>query len=125
MVPFLKPQEMDQVWEALESGACVASFTQRERQWVEFWKSMGRRDGKELTRTARSLLSQGDDKASGLTSYLVGAGMAGHLMQGDREGALDLWKAHGSRLSTAESSSMLFRILVASSAPAVAPIAAR
>ena len=47
--------------------------------------------------------------------FLVASGMAGALMQGNREESLRLWEAHRSSLFGADKPDLLFRLLSADS----------
>jgi len=115
VVPFLNPDELDAVWKNLESGACVRSFTLRDRQWIALLKAVGKKDGRTMAGTARALLEQEQDLSEGPMTYLIATGMLGHLVQGEREESLRLWQKYQSRIG-GDQQALLFRFLAALSA---------
>lgn len=115
IVPYLRPHELDAVWEALASGPCAASLTPAERQWISLFKAAGKRDGAAMARDAQALLASGMAMPPAAVKYLVASGMLGHLAQGDRPEALRLWTKYGSEIFGSGEPDLLFRLLAAES----------
>jgi hypothetical protein len=111
MIPFLRPHELDKVWNALGAGACVPFFTTRDLQWIELFQAIGRRDAGTMATAAEALLEHERDLPKGPMSYLVASGMLGYLVQGDKEGSLRLWQKYRTALYAAGEQSVLFRLL--------------
>ncbi|MBI5665727.1 MAG: spermidine synthase [Nitrospirae bacterium] len=115
MTPYLRPAELDALWNTLESGACARVLTETEREWIGLFKAVGRRDAKAMSDTARSLLEKERDLPEGPTRYLVASGMLGSLVKGDKGESLRLWNNYKSRIYGTDRPSLLFRILAAES----------
>jgi len=113
MIPFLRPNELDAVWKALEAGGCVGSFTPREKEWLSLLKAVSRRDAVAMASAAKALLEKEQDIPQGPMRYLVAAGMLGYLVQGNREEALRLWRDYKSKIYETGQPALLFRLLTA------------
>ncbi len=115
MTPYLRPVEMEALWNTLESGACARLLTDTERKWIELFEAVGRRDAKTMADTSRTLLEKDSNLPEGPTRYLVASGMLGSLVKGDKGESLRLWNNYKSRIYGADRPSLLFRILAAES----------
>jgi hypothetical protein len=115
MIPYLRPQELEGVWEKLESGPCARLLSPPEKNWVALFKAAGKRDGGAMVSGARVLLESGPQIGPEAVRFLIASGMVGSLMQGDKDGALRLWSAYRSRLFGTAQPDLFFRLLVADS----------
>jgi len=115
MVPYLRPQEMEPVWNRLESSPCARFLTVPERNWFALFKSIGRRDAGAMASGARTILESGERLPAEVVQYVVAAGMLGSLSLGERQSAYGLWTAYGPKLFNDARPSLLYRILVAES----------
>ena len=115
MVPYLRPRELELIWESLESGRCGSSFTQTERDYISFFKAVGRRDAKAMAGLANTLLEGDTDITPVRMRYLVAAGMLGSLSEGNKDEAYRLWSTYISGLPGHSQSGTLFRFLVSNS----------
>lgn len=117
MTPYLRPVELDALWNTLESGACARVLTDSEREWIGLFKAVGRRDARTMADTSRTLLDKDSNLPEGPTRYLVASGMLGSLVKGDKVESLLLWNNYKSRIYGTDQPSLLFRILAAESVP--------
>jgi spermidine synthase len=115
MTAHLTPGELAAVWKKLESGGCARSLSPTERNWIELFKAIGKRDAPAMVRTASMVLETGQPMPPAMTKYGVASGMLGFLMQGDRAGSLRLWSTYGSGIVGAGEPDLLLRLLVAES----------
>ena len=115
MSAYLNPEELDAVWKRLEAKPCSRSLTKRQRNWLAFFKAVGRRDPKTMEVTAKTLLAQEQDIPQGASRLLVASAMLGSLSQGNQGGSLRLWEEYRSKLFGAEGPNMIFRLLAAES----------
>lgn len=110
VVPDLSIQEVDAIFRELGSGACAASFSPVERQWLTLLRAVGWRDGAGMTSAARKLLSMEPVMSPPSRHYAVAAGMLGAIAQGDPAGAREIWSRFGG--SIASDRELLLRMLV-------------
>ena len=115
MVSYLRPHELELIWKSLESGRCSSSFTQTERDYISFFKAVGRRDAKAMAGLANTLLVRDSDITPVRMRYLTAAGMLGNLSDGNKDGAYRLWSAYGNKINEDPPSGGLFRLLVSNS----------
>ncbi len=118
LIPYLRPQEMEALWEKLEAGPGAPTLSAAERDWIALFKAAGRRDAGAMVRGAQTLLDGGRPIPPEGAKFLVASGMAGALMQGDREGASRLWSLYRARLFGAGPPDLSFRLLAAEAAVA-------
>ena len=110
MVPYLRPQELETVWNKLESGSCARFLSLAEKNWIALFKAVGRRDAGAMV-----LLENVQRMDPEPFRFLVTSGMVGSLIQGDREGSLRLWNAYRSHLFETRQPDLFFRLLTAES----------
>src|SRR5258708_7571154 len=91
--PMLSPDDARAVWERIERGPCSSRVAPDERQWIDLMKAVGNRAAPDMARLAEALLAKPSDLPTGHRQYLMAAGMAGYLPQGQRAEA----GARGSR----------------------------
>jgi spermidine synthase len=115
MAPYLRPQEMEAVWNRLESVPCARSLTLPERNWIALFKSISRRDAGAMVSGARAVLESGERMPAEVVKFVVASSMLGSLTLGDRHGASRLWSAYGPLLFKDGQPSLLYRILIAES----------
>ena len=115
MVPYLRPQELDAVWQKMESGPCTRSLPPAERNWIDLFKAVGRRDAGAMASGARTILGGKQQMQQEEIKFLVTSGATGSLMQGDKAGALGLLSAYRSGTFGAAGPDLLFRMLTADS----------
>jgi hypothetical protein len=115
MSAYLIPEELDAVWKRLEAKPCSGSLTKRQRNWLDFFKAVGRRDPIAMEVTAKNLLAQEQDIPQGASRLLVASAMLGSLAQGDQEGSLRQWQEYRSKLFGTDGPNTIFRLLAAES----------
>ena len=118
MVPYLRPQELDAIWKILESGPCASSLSSAEKEWIALFKAVGKRDAARISGGAKTILTNNQPKQQEALKFLVAAGMAGFLMQGDKAGSLALWSTYRTGIFGAGQPDLLFSLLEANSSPA-------
>jgi spermidine synthase len=113
---YLSPHELDAVWDKLGSVPCAASLSAGEKNWIALFRAVGDRDAQAMVRLAKTLLENEMLMPQAAEKYLVAAGMAGSLMQGDKLGAHSLWTTYQSDIFDKTGPDLLFQMLVARSA---------
>ena len=109
MLPDVTPAELDAIWRGFESAPCAKELSARDRVWLQFLETVGRRDPKGMAAGARLILASEQGLRPRSMRYLVAAGMLGSIVSGDRTGARELWSRHPVDLSD----DLLLRVLVA------------
>jgi spermidine synthase len=92
--PMLSADEATAVWERIERAPCAAQLTADQRQWIDLFRAVGERSAPGMGRIAEALLAKTSDLPSGHRQYLIAAGMAGYLAQGQRAEAATLWNRY-------------------------------
>ena len=115
MAPYLRPQELESVWNRLESSPCAGSLTLPERNWIALFKAIGRQDAGAMVSGARTILESRQRMPVEVVQFVVASSMLGSLTLGDRQEAFRLWSAYGPKLFSDGRPSLLYRILVAES----------
>src|SRR5207248_860722 len=89
--PLLGAEDSLAVWERLERAPCAPALAPGQRAWIALFKAVGRRDAAAMAAGAEVLLAVPSDLPRGHRQYLMAAGMAGYLAQGERAKAAALW----------------------------------
>lgn len=113
MIPYLRPHEMNAVWNRLEMGPCTRSLASTERNWIELFKAIGKRDAGGIVNAAKTLLDSEQHMPPDAIRFVIASGMLGSLMQGDREEAYRLWSSYKSSMFGTREPDLFFRLLVA------------
>src|SRR5258708_29313099 len=79
---MLSSNEAKTLWEGIERGPCSSHLAPDERQWIDLVKAVGNRSAPDMARLAEALLAKPSDLPAGHRQYLMAAGMAGDLPQG-------------------------------------------
>ncbi len=88
LVPYLTPEELEEIWSNLESQACMSSLPQTHIKWFKLVRATSDRDGKMMARLATELLKYTDPKKdTGIYEYLLSAAMLGYLSGGNTQAA--------------------------------------
>ncbi|MEW6601933.1 MAG: hypothetical protein AB1499_13250 [Nitrospirota bacterium] len=112
---YLAPGELSAVWDKVTSVPCSSSLSASEKNWISLFRATGERDSASMVRLANTLLETEVQMTRSAARYLVAAGMAGSLMQDDRQGAHNLWTTYRSELFDAAGPDLLFQLLAAKS----------
>jgi hypothetical protein len=115
MIPYLRPQELETVWNKLESSPCAHLLSPAEKNGMALFKAVGRRDAGAMVSGAKVILESKQQIDPEALRFLVASGMVGSLMQGDRDGSLRLWSAYRPRIFGTVQPDLFFRLLVADS----------
>ncbi len=115
MIPYLRPGEMDAVWKRLEAGPCAGSLSKSERDWIELFKAIGKRDPGKMMADAKVILESEPQMTPNEIKFVVASGMMGCLARGDRGESLRLWSAYRSRMFETGRPDLFFSLLLADS----------
>lgn len=115
IVTYLRLNELDAIWKILESGPCTKTFSSLEKEYISFFKAVGRRDAELMASTAKTLLNSDQEITPVRIQYLVAAGMLGNLAQRNKAESYKLWSAYKNVLFGNGKLPLLFRFLVANS----------
>ena len=107
--PYLAPEQARALWAHLGSRPCFASLHEFQRRWIALFHAVGARDAARMAGLAAHLLATQEELGADAREYLLMAAMAGYLAAGNRERALELWRAQADRVGRAASPA--FRLL--------------
>ncbi len=116
LIPYLRPQELSALWAKLESGSCFRLLSSEEKEWIGLLRAVGSRNADAMVRGAKAILERGKGLDKDTLRFLVASGMAGSLMQGDRDGSLRFWAGYRSLLFGDGQPDLFFRMLAAEGA---------
>lgn len=116
VIPYLRPGELEAVWETLETGGGAAALTTEERALISLLKAVGKRDAQAMASAAVRLLHYRQQLPPEATDYAVAAGMLGFLAQGNQKAARKLCSVHRPETFEGSGQGLLFRLLAAHSA---------
>jgi spermidine synthase len=114
-IPYLRPNELDNLWDILEKGACFRTMTLDEREWIALFKAVGRRDAAAMAEISRDILQKKDRLKPAAIRYLVAAGMLGSIVNGDRTQSALLWEQYRHIIAAEKKKELLIDILAAQS----------
>lgn len=107
--PYLAPDDALAVWQQIMARPCFGELQDFQRRWLALFRAGAARDGARMAEHAAFLLATQPGIGSEAREYLLLAGMSGHLSIGNREAALELWRAHKDKIRAPGSA--LFRLL--------------
>jgi len=80
VLPYLTTGELERFWLKLETMPCGRNLNPHELQWVELYKSIGRKDEESMELLSIALLNQPQFLSEGRANYLLGIGMISLLV---------------------------------------------
>src|SRR5581483_6187721 len=89
--PLLGERDSGEIWERFERAPCARSLAPEQRAWLALFRAVARRDAAAMAAGAEILLAGRSELPPGHRQYLLAAGMAGSLAQGQRAKAAALW----------------------------------
>ncbi|NJO15778.1 MAG: fused MFS/spermidine synthase [Thioploca sp.] len=91
-LPYLSPQEMDVIWNDIESASCFAQLPQTIQQWTNLYKAISQRNFEQILQFANELLPQANSIAdSKANDYLLMVAMLAHIALQDYNSAMVLF----------------------------------
>jgi len=97
----LSPTEAGAVWKRVAAAPCYARLDDLDRDWFRLYTAIGARDTATMAEVAPRLLERVPDLLSGQVQYLLTAGLAGLVTQGELDAGVRLWNAHATAASRA------------------------
>ena len=107
--PYLAPDDAGAVWQQIMARPCFAELQEFQKRWLVLFRAAAARDAARMAEHATHLLGTQPGLGTEAREYLLLAGMAGHIATGNRPAALELWRAHKSRIRSPGSAA--FRLL--------------
>jgi spermidine synthase len=107
--PYLSWDDLAPVWGRLASGRCYATLQEFQQAWIALFRAVATRDAARMGELATGLLGTQGDLGNEARDYLLLAAMSGLIASGQKDEALEVWKAHGERGRAAASAP--FRLL--------------
>ena len=92
--PYLSAFDADRLWARLGAQACGGRIAADQRQWLDLYRAIGRRDAAAMAKLAEALLEASSDLPKGHRQYLITAAMTGHLAHKDKAAAAAVWNRH-------------------------------
>ena len=94
MTPLLPAVDATAMWNRIASPPCQLRLTESQAAWLELFRAVARRDASTMARLAEILLDARFTHSNAQNRYLIIAGMAGHLVGGDKAKAAAIWNGH-------------------------------
>jgi spermidine synthase len=107
--PYLAPDDALAVWQQIMARPCFGGLQDFQQRWLALFRAAAARDGARMAEHAAFLLATQPGVGTEAREYLLLAGMSGHLSIGNRQAALELWRAHKDRIRAPGSA--VFRLL--------------
>jgi len=114
--PYLAPDDAGPVWQRMLSSECFSSLQEFQRRWLVLFRAVAMRDAARMAEHAAHLLASQAELGAEAREYLLLAAMSGHLAAGEKDAALELWRAHKAKLRNAATPA--FRLLRCQAEPA-------
>ena len=115
LVSYLRPNELQLIWQQLNVQQCKTQWTAIESSWLDLVIAIGERDAEKMQTLAEKLLEQDKNTTAARQKYLVAVAMLGNLAQGQKQRALALWDNYGGDLFVDKQPLMMFRMLIENS----------
>jgi spermidine synthase len=107
--PHLAPDDAGAVWTRVQAGACYATLSDSQREWLALARAVGTRDAARMAALAEGLLATQAGLGAEAREYLVMAAMTGRLATREKQKALALWREESTRLRLAAPAFRLLR----------------
>jgi hypothetical protein len=92
---YLSPQEMDVIWNDIESAPCFAQLPQTIQQWANLYKAIGQRNFQQILQFANELLPKvGSIADSKENDYLLMVAMLAHIALQEDDRAMALFRRY-------------------------------
>jgi len=88
----LAPEAAGQVWARLMQSDCAKAADPAEREWLDLFAAVARRDAEAMSRHGRALLDSAGDAKNVLTNYAFLAALTGDVCLGERARAEELFQ---------------------------------
>ncbi len=89
---YLHPDELAQLWSAVEAIACGQDLNGYEARWLKLFKAVSRRDTADMLQLSTQLLQQPQLLTPTRSKYLLGIGMLSLLATERHQEARQLWQ---------------------------------
>jgi predicted membrane-bound spermidine synthase len=99
--PFLTWEDLAPLWSRVQGTRCFPTLHAFQQRWIALFRAVAARDGARMAEHASALLGTQSDAGTEAREYLLAAAMAGSIAAGNREAALETWRAHGERARSA------------------------
>jgi len=111
-VPYLSAEELEQIWQRLESKPCIEQLSHAEWGWYQLFKALGRRDADAIAELFEPLL-KADQKITQMRfKYLLVAAVLANVTL-ERGGTVDaIWQRYGERAYGTKEPGFLLRLLL-------------
>ena len=91
-LPYLSPQEIDVIWNDIESAPCFAQLPPTIQQWANLYKAIGQRNFQQILQFANELLPKASSIANSKENdYLLMVAMLAHIALQDYNSAMVLF----------------------------------
>lgn len=111
IVSYLRPSELDLIWEKLENKQCFTQLSEPEQDWLYFFKIMGKRELLPIAKQSEFLLNKYDNLAELPLKCLITACMASNIALGHNKKAKELWLEYEEQIFDSDSPDLVFRTL--------------
>jgi predicted membrane-bound spermidine synthase len=122
-LPFLSEDKGTSLVESIAESSCAIHDTGQVGAWIELYRAVARRDGRDMTTAASVLLAAEANTPEVFNEFLIDAAMLGNIVLGDGEVALNIWNQTGKELLAgrplAPHTELILSIALDSQAPAV------
>ncbi len=95
-VPFLNPEELEELWSAVEKMACGSDLNEYVNRWLALFKAISRRDTTIMQQLSLQLLKQPQYLNQTRIKYLMGINMLSLLADQKYVDARQFWQEYSS-----------------------------
>ena len=96
--PYLAPDDAGAVWQQMIAAKCYSELQEFQRRWLVLFRAVALRDAPRMAEHATHLLATQAELGSEAREYLLLAAMSGHVASGNKNAALELWRAQKARV---------------------------
>ena len=93
-LPYLYPNEMEIIWNDIESAKCFSVLPEETNYWFYLYRAVSRRDFENILKFSSLLLPEESIKPSTENEYLLTAAMLAYIALNEHDKAISLFKRY-------------------------------
>ena len=97
-LPYLYPNEMEIIWNDIESAKCFSALPEETSHWFYLYRAVSRRDFKNVLKFSSLLLPEVSNKPSTEIEYLLTAAMLAYIALNEQDKAISLFKRYQNKV---------------------------
>ena len=93
-LPYLYPNEMEIIWNDIESAKCFSALPEETNYWFYLYRAVSRRDFENILKFSSLLLPEESIKPSTENEYLLTAAMLAYIALNEHDKAISLFERY-------------------------------